>query len=502
MSSRPVRLQIVNELGKKQTLPADKDQFEIYGSGVETVFLGLGPEPEKLPELFPEYTAPLYIECPQFEEQVPDFVNRVPSSYWRVEPDVFTPDFAGQVRVIRYRPNLKAFPSFWGPLTGRLAATGAKPRNALRSVWIPHGEHDLLGTELSRAFEQKGFRTAAPNAESIERSAATELSGLLQGHTPELFISINFKGLDPFGLGFNLLREAGVRVIVWLVDNPFNILPAVKSGYWKEADLMVTDSSFVPTLRQAGAQSVHHLPLAASPELFRETGTLPAHARDVSGKTVFVGRSEFPKKDAFYAGLSIPDDAMAEAEAMLAAGGRADWFWWRKTLGVDALWPDNAVRLPGLGAEETGRRWRSMCLRAVDGVTVFGDGGWQEEGIEDVRPPLDYYAHLPAVYREAEFSLNMTSPLLPAGLTQRHFDVWCAGGFLLTDETPGLDIFPHDLVRPVTFSRPEEIAPKLEELRANPAFRRELRAAWESAILLDHTYESRVTALLKMLKIN
>lgn len=502
MSNRPERLQIVNELGKKQTLPADKDQFEVFGSGVETVFLGLGPEPDKLPELFPEYTAPLYIECPDFEEQVPDFVKRVPSSYWRIEPEVFTQNFAGQVRVIRYRPNLKAFPSFWGPLAGRLAATGTKPRNAQRSVWIPHGQHDLLGKELARAFEEKGFLAAAPDAEAIERSAATELSCLLKSQTPELFISVNFKGLDPFGLGFNLLREAGVRVVVWLVDNPFNILPAVKSGYWKEADLMVTDSSFIPTLKNAGAGSVHHLPLAASPELFRNSGTLPDFATDIPGKTVFVGRSAFPKKEQFYAGLSIPDDIMDEARQMLETGQRPDWFWWRKALGVEALWPDNAVRLPGLGAEESGRHWRTMCLKALEDIVIFGDGGWKEQSLSDVRPVLDYYAHLPAVYREAAFTLNMTSPLLPAGLTQRHFDVWCAGGFLLTDNTPGLDIFPHDLVRPVTFDTPAQIAARIEEFSANPAFRRELRAAWESVILLEHTYENRVANMLKMLQIN
>ena len=39
-------------------------------------------------------------------------------------------------------------------------------------------------------------------------------------------------------------------------------------------------------------------------------------------------------------------------------------------------------------------------------------------------------------------------------LTQRHFDVWAAGGFLLTDRTPGLDIFPRELVEPIVLRPP------------------------------------------------
>lgn len=502
MSNRPERLRIINELGRKQTMPAEKEHFEVFGSGVETVFLGLGPEPERLPELFPEYRAPLYIECPDFEQQVADFASRVPGSFWRIEPEMFTSDFAGQVRVVRYRPNLKAFPSFWGPLAGRLAATGSRARSAKRRVWLPYQTEDLLGKELSRAFQDGDIAVSVPDAEALERSPGTELPKMLEQEKPELLLSVNFKGLDPFGLGFNLLREAGVRVAVWMVDNPFNLLPWMKSPFWKEADLFVTDASFIPMLESQGAKSVHHLPLAASPETFREGGQLPEHARGISKHPIFVGRSEFPKKDAFYAGLSLPDDAMREAEAMLLRGERPDWFWWRERLGIHALWPDNAVRKPSLGAEESGRRWRSMCLRAVDNLTVFGDDGWKDEGLSDVRPVLDYYAHLPAVYRAAPFTLNMTSPLLPAGLTQRHFDVWCAGGFLLTDETPGLDIFPHDLVRAISFRTPNDISGLMDEFSANEGFRREMRAAWESLILLEHTYANRVTTLLKKLELD
>jgi spore maturation protein CgeB len=101
---------------------------------------------------------------------------------------------------------------------------------------------------------------------------------------------------------------------------------------------------------------------------------------------------------------------------------------------------------------------------------------------------VDYYSGLAEIYREASFSLNLTSLLLPHGLTQRHFDVWACGGFLLTDDTPGLKIFPQELARAVTFETPEQAAELLRSLAAAPLRKEELRRAWQEHILEEHSY--------------
>ena len=81
---------------------------------------------------------------------------------------------------------------------------------------------------------------------------------------------------------------------------------------------------------------------------------------------------------------------------------------------------------------------------APAGLVVVGDKGWKHHlppGPPEtpLLPPVDYYTTLPGLYRAASYTFNVTSLLLPGGLTQRHFDVWRAGGFLLptvrTDST-------------------------------------------------------------------
>jgi len=105
------------------------------------------------------------------------------------------------------------------------------------------------------------------------------------------------------------------------------------------------------------------------------------------------------------------------------------------------------------------------------------------------------------MYRSAAVTLNVTGMQLPAGLTQRHFDVWCAGGFLISDANPGLQIFPQELVEPIRYSRPDEIRALFTRFHPESDEKRELRNAWRKCILADHTYANRVAAIITGLDI-
>lgn len=513
MANRPVRVRIVNELGNVQSLPDDPAQFEILPGGSEAVFLGLGPDPAATAAHFPQFATAAYLDCPAMAEQIDGWQEAVPAGFSPLAPEEFTPERAASATIVRYRPGLKAFPCFFAPLaarvalakTGRFGAKTGVVSGQPRTVWLPSDPHGLLGRELALAFESRGLHVVNVDREALERSPGAELPRLLAQGVPELFFSVNFRGLEPFGLGFEILREAGVRVAIWLVDNPFNLLTGIKSGFWQQARLFVTDHTFIGPLVESGARWVKHLPLAASPELFSEghanSGPLPDCAGDLGGKLVFVGRSEFPGKREFFAGLTPDPALLAEAGTMLERGQRPDYHWWRERVPAP-LWPGNAVRQVGAGAEAAGYAWRARCLAAAGSeAVIFGDAGWCDApGITaQLRPPLDYYGTLPAVYRAASACLNVTGMQLPAGLTQRHFDVWCAGGLLLSDANPGLAIFPKELIAPVTFAAPADILPRFQALRADPAARDNLRRDWRALILAGHTYAHRADTVLAAL---
>jgi spore maturation protein CgeB len=110
---------------------------------------------------------------------------------------------------------------------------------------------------------------------------------------------------------------------------------------------------------------------------------------------------------------------------------------------------------------------------------------------------VDYYIALPGLVGSAACCLNLTSPLLPHGLTQRHFDTWAWGGMLLSDATPGLDIFPAELTREMTFRAPEHLAERFRALTGQRSLRRDLCSAWRDLLRREHTYVHRLERLLE-----
>lgn len=501
---RPSRPRVLDELGLPKSLPAGPADFmPLFGQGPDVLLLGLGPEPQALPGMLAQLPANArvrYVEAPDLAAQLgPDWPARIPASFEAADPDAL-PALALQSRVILYRPGPRLFPAFWGPLLARvqLALLPQTPAPQKDLVWLPGGEGGLLRVELREAFESFGFRVR----ELPDESALPAL--LAQGECPALYLSVNFRGLDPLGEAAHLLAAAGARVAVWCVDNPLHLVSGLKARSWLRLPLFVTDDWFIEPLRGLGAQRVAHLPLAARA---RDLDGPPRQAApafaDLAERMVFVGRSAFPDKAGFFAGCTVPPAASTEATRLLAQGGRPDFAWWLTRLGIERLWPGVDVRRAGFCAEETGQAWRAACLNRAHAdlsgaLTVFGDEGWREllpDGA-DLRGPVDYYATLPDICASAAACLNCTSPLLPHGLTQRHFDVWAWGGLLLTDATPGLSLFPGELTRPVTFAGPEGIAPLLRGLLARGAETADLKAAWRAEIARAHTYINRVRAIL------
>ncbi|HCU69222.1 MAG TPA: glycosyl transferase family 1 [Desulfomicrobium sp.] len=503
--TRPKRLSVHNELGQTHSLADCRESFARMGEQRgPALFLGLGPSPWRIPTFVPQaWDKSFYVECPACEAQMPAHWREGIPAHFQPIPARVVLEGGWPGPVFFYLPGLKHFPSFWGPLWAKIRVDdirakardhrSAHPSPAARTVILPGTERGLLVPEISQAFVEAGFSVMVMDpARTLE-----DIPGLLAQGRPDLFFSVNFQGLDEYGRVFHLLRAAGVAVAAWCVDNPFHLLTGQKNLLWKRLPLFVTDDWFIGPLRSLGADA-RHLPLAVSPKFFAPGAACPS-GRDLT----FVGRSSFPDRDRFFAACRIPESLIREAEDL--PGRQAHFGWWRDKLPDIPLWPGNDVRALGLGAETASAAWRRNCLTALAAatdLTVIGDDAWRSL-VPGVRllPPVDYYAGLADACRRASFTLNLTSLLLPHGLTQRHFDVWACGGFLLTDDTPGLSIFPPDLTRPVTFETPEQAADLPAALAAAPKRKDELRRAWQEHILAEHNYVRRLEVLLDAIRV-
>jgi spore maturation protein CgeB len=495
---RPKRISVINETGRKQSLPSGKGYFEMLPGTGKPVFLGLGPEPEKLLLLFPEIKQADYIECPDFFKTSSLDKNTIPSEFTEIKFQETSADRLRSAPIIIYTPARKIFPSFWGPKISKITLLKHPipgPRHP-KTIWITGDENSLLASELAKASSCCGLQSRIVAPEEL----CDKLLTLLGQEIPEIILSINFSGIDSLGENYHLLENSGVKTVVWLVDNPFHILSGLKSTFWHQIPMLVTDHWFIPRLMECGAEKVGHMPLATDPELFSPacSDNYAKNLRDI----VFVGRSEFPGKKSFFAGCNMSPEELSLARQMIAAGHKPDFAFWTKKDCPQNFWPASEIRNTGFKAEESGKLWRSTCLKSVQNqLTVFGDHNWNELlPLAETRSPVDYYTTLPSIYKQSKITLNMTSPLLPYGLTQRNFDVWAAGGFLLSDSGRGLKIFPEELVKAISFDRPADLKEISEKFLAAPSLRSELSNNWRRIILKEHTYHNRIEQLIDFIK--
>lgn len=545
-SSRPQRFSILDSLGRKKTivsaervgpatgeaLPIGTAQtqsmahaFDCYALGKLPclpkiiIFLGLGPQPELLPKLAAEFgpVEILYCECSAFSSQMltkrRDWQASIPEQ-WRAQSPAQVADLLQQakdnaniaLRVYCYRQNLSLFPEFWGPVLGQLNAalllcsSEQRPLHPqARTIVLPGQPGALLFAELTHAIRECGYQPLPLWEENPELPVDSPAFQQCLAKPPAAFLSVNLRGLDALGKRFYLLEAMGVPVALWFVDNPWLILSALRSPWWKQATLFVTDPSFVPGLLACGATKVEFLPLGASPACMKPEKA--AWSGELQ-RLCFVGSTAFREHRAYFAAAQQVSAVHAQALQVEERFQNPGFHWWAAALGLTPqnLWPGTDVRQAGMGAQAAGLRLRTRWLKAAlpYGLSVFGDVEWAELLGTPTHGPVDYYHQVPALYQQAEYILDIPTLLLPQALNQRHFDVWQAGGFLLSVPNPGLDLFPAELTSPICVPTSEHLQVKLEQFTSSPAQKIELQHAWQEE-LRKHTYQDRIQSLLHRL---
>lgn len=536
--SAPPRLRISDSLGRGQSLNTNAAAFEMWpapSAATRLLVLGLGPytatEHPYFADIAEKYTEILWLECPYFEQALGS-PPALPSRWRRLNKAEALHEIrqcgVQHCDVRLYRQNLRLFPEFWGPIWGEVQRQSLQLPLfpvAAPTVLVLSDAGGLLSQELTSAFAEAGFSVKSLTHDPQQKASAhRQWQKILREHRPALVFSVNGQGLDAEGELFHLLQACQVPVALWFVDNPWHVLSRFRLPWWRGAQLFCTDAAFVEDLRRAGAAHISHLPLAAAPHMWQAQPYVSLCSADIPHgplqKILFVGRLAFPQRQAFFGAARVPDDILHEALALVEQGGNPHSHWWAHKLGLEPqqLWPGHAARTAGLGAEECALRKRLLWLQAAHhcGLSHYGHKPADNETLQSAagfgrqfcdlpqkaHPPVDYYGGLARLYATAAYTLNVTSLLLPHGLTQRHFDVWAAGGFLLTDASPGLDIFPTHLVDEICLTHPQDLAPRLRRLDADPAHRRHLQEAWKEHLRAKHCYKHRIATICEQMQIS
>lgn len=508
---------IYDELGRKKTLLQgnfayillDVQNFNsLYARSQNTftctkkqiLFLGLGATLHDILPFCENKEQIFYLEHEKFSKQI-NF--KLPENFIALTKEqlfeIIDEEFLSQTDILFYKQNLQLFPHFWNTVlvtlrNKLLLPTYSQTASAEKYIFLSGGKNDLLHKELCQAIRDIGYTPLETGGKTLQ-----EILELLDAKHPHLYLAINAQSLDGNGILYEQLKQKNIPLALWFVDNVWNILSGFSQSWWKECNLFLTDFSFAKELQKEGAKEVFPLPLASH--------SLPASYQEISEIPLFfVGNSSFANKNSYFSGCKLEHDA----EQNLYRTIKKNLFENKEVpdfhtihallLPNEPLWQNKNGRSAGYATTKADLFLRKLWLENLSPlIQIMGDNAWQDilSTQHTFYTPVDYYNMLPSYYKKSLFTLNLTSLLMPANLSQRHFDVWKHQGFLLSSPSKGMEIFQQDIQSIITVHNPQDCLSRLELLLTKPKLKTEIQQTMQNEIAQKHNYTHRLQFMLE-----
>jgi len=430
-----------------------------------------------------------------------------------------------RIKSLVHQPSLRAMPRSYGLLAeglGRVEKvrledklTYPKFTSDRVRVLVLHAKYFLMG-ELSHGFEDLGHQMRLILIRDRELAAQEVIRNLVQNiveFRPDFLLTINHLGFDRDGVLTRFLGQIRLPFASWYVDSPLLIIRHYQENRSPWGTIFLWDGDYLPEMKALGYENVFYLPLAADERTFR-----PYAAGELNGRErldlAFVGNSMRQAIARKWRELNLPQEVgplVDEAARLFTAsperspGPFLAQAGLRDHPALDGFDQARLIDLEALVVWRATQLYRLGCVQALAGLgpTVVGDEGWSEllDGRDfDLRPPVNYYEDLPALYNLTEINFNATSLQMKTGLNQRVFDVPACGRFLLTDYRAQME----ELFRPgresAAYRSPEEAGDLAAYFLAHPDERARVAAAANERVRAEHTYGRRLTTLIETMR--
>ncbi len=375
----------------------------------------------------------------------------------------------------------------------------------------------FLCGEIRAALNSLGVELRTLQLDGSDKGSQNFIEDLLRiviDFKPDFILTVNHFGLDREGKLAGLLNDLQLPLASWFVDNPHLILHRYAHPGTDNTAIFTYDSGNLEQMRSKGFCNVHYLPLATDPARFKPNGQdTPAHwGSDVS----FVGNSMISPVAKSFKNANLPISIANEYAKLAARFGQSgetevesflrihdpEWYAVLQNLPTD----ENKLALESLITWEATRQYRLNCVSGTLDFSplIVGDEGWKEQlpskSAWRYLSGLDYYEELPHFYPASKINFNCTSKQMPGAVNQRIFDVPACGGFVLTDYREQMEGLFDLNTEVATYSDPKEIPDLIDKYLKDTQLREKISRAAQDRILSEHTYQVRLTQLLKTMR--
>lgn len=387
-----------------------------------------------------------------------------------------------------------------------------KNKRILVYRWNAYNYLDICQTFAAFGFEMDIIEQHLPSYDEDAAFSARLMEALRQKDYDFVF-TVNY-----FGVVSDTCEQFGIPYVSWSCDSPL-ISMYHESVFHACNYIFLFDKSSFLFFKALGVRNIWHLPLAVDTgricHVLGEAADLKLYENDIS----FVG-SLYERNTYDRLAPTLPEylrgyfDCAVEAQMNVSGGNLLE------PLLTDEICGElqQYYRL-----EKTGRSFSD--LRLIFATTVLGFKVAKEQRSSYLlhlarkfpvsiytnsnanallrvayRGSLDYWTQMPKVFYGSRINLNFTIPNIKSGIPLRVWDILGAGGFVMTNYQPELELFfelDKDLV---VFENTDELEKKAAYYLGHEKERMEIAQNGHKKVRQLHSYRQRMTQMLELLK--
>jgi len=133
-------------------------------------------------------------------------------------------------------------------------------------------------------------------------------------------------------------------------------------------------------------------------------------------------------------------------------------------------------------------------------VSIYTNSNTHDLVKIDYRGSVDYWTQMPKVFYGSKINLNFTIPNIKSGIPLRVWDVLGAGGFLITNYQPELEMYFEPDEDLVVFESRQELDEKVSYYLEHEEQRCKIAANGYEKVKLNHNYQNRINKMLQLLQ--
>lgn len=370
--------------------------------------------------------------------------------------------------------------------------------------------------DLEHALRKKGFvvDTFTYDFENFEEDAdfCAALSHALQDTTYDFVMSINY-----FPLISDVCTENKIKYISWTCDSPMLTLYTT-SVFNPYNYIFVFDQWVYLDFKSRGVKNIYYLPLAVDTDRLDSIEISDYDRTKYSNDISFVG-SLYEKN--FYDKLTnIPEYLQGYLEGVMYSQMQVYGKNFLETMVTDEVeeyFEKNVTQISGnkffgglplliattyLGFKTTALE-RTFLLNRLSknfSVTLYTKSDTDALPLVKNKGPIHYLTEMPKVFRLSKININITVRTIKTGLSLRIFDVLGAGGFLLTNYQPELELYFENKKDLVFFTSPEDMMVKVKYYLSHDEERMAIAGHGYETVKKMHNYDNRLNEIFQLIE--